>query len=501
MLSKIQNQQQPAKINEKQQQQLYEQKMLNKYKDCEKDGILCLHYCKEIGSLEFIENFNIQKLRIEACNQIIPDMYSDAIRELYIIQSRIATLNQLCLSNLKTLSIIDVPNILIESLDYPKLKKLILIKIELSNISFLSQLITLTQLNLSDNKIYNISTLKHLINLQHVDLSQNYISDISSLQYLIKLTYLDLGKFGQTTMTLNKIQNIVALKSLIHLKYLDLSNNNINDINVLENLTNLTELNLSCNQITDIVPLQNLKNITNLKLDYNILNNVDFIELKLLKSLQELSLSYNQITDARKLLNFPTNIRILNISNNQFSDISTIRKLKQLTKLNASNNILVNVDALEELNNITHLDISKNSIIYVYPLLKLIKLYKFKITDNKILDYDAIQAALACFQPQYLPFAPQNLGYEGRVLSEINQENMKGIQTQPSVEQINFANNIRTVDEIQSTVQKIYEKQKQLRKRCNNFNQRLKFIVQEQTNKQIQFTSLIITLLNIFGSE
>ncbi|MBU5436975.1 leucine-rich repeat domain-containing protein [Tissierella sp. MSJ-40] len=106
----------------------------------------------------------------------------------------------------------------------------------------------------------NIEDLKYLKNLQTLDLSFYETDfDLSSLSKLKKLEELNL--FG------NKISDLRGLEGLINLRSLDLANNNISDLTPLRNLTNLTKLRLNDNgSITDIKALANLVNLTELSL-------------------------------------------------------------------------------------------------------------------------------------------------------------------------------------------------------------------------------------------
>ena len=78
-------------------------------------------------------------------------------------------------------------------------------------------------------------------------LHENQISDISPLQNLTSLTWLRLW--------VNQITDISPLQNLTSLTELHLGNNQISDISPLENLTSLTRLELEKNQISDISPL------------------------------------------------------------------------------------------------------------------------------------------------------------------------------------------------------------------------------------------------------
>ena len=193
-------------------------------------------------------------------------------------------------------------------------KKLDLSEKGLSNISDISALANLTNLqtlDLSGNGISDISALKSLTNLQTLNLSSNNISDISALGNLTNLQTLNLSG--------NKIiSDISALKSLTNLQTLDLSGNNISDISALESLTNLQTLNLSGNNISDISALESLTN---------------------LKTLKTLHLSSNKISDISALANL-TNLQTLYLSNNNIRDVSLLGNLSGLRYLYLSNNNL-----------------------------------------------------------------------------------------------------------------------------------------------------------------
>ena len=160
-------------------------------------------------------------------------------------------------------------------------KKLDLSEKGLSNISDISALANLTNLqtlNLSGNNISDISALRSLTNLQTLKtlhLSGNKISDISALANLTNLQTLDLSGNG--------ISDISALESLTNLKTLKtlhLSSNKISDISALANLTNLQTLYLSNNNISDVSLLGNLLGLRWLYLGKNKLAEQQVEELR-----------------------------------------------------------------------------------------------------------------------------------------------------------------------------------------------------------------------------
>ena len=172
----------------------------------------------------------------------------------------------------------------------------------ITDISALSGLTKLTNLNLSGNSITDISALSGLTKLTNLDLSYNRgvnrnlsgdstrtcqaggewsgsapsfvsarsggISDISALSGLTKLTtlYLHSNNVG--------VGNISALSGLTKLTNLSLGGNGISDISALSGLTKLTNLYLSLNRITDISALSGLTKLTRLDLEANNVGNI-----------------------------------------------------------------------------------------------------------------------------------------------------------------------------------------------------------------------------------
>ena len=122
--------------------------------------------------------------------------------------------------------------------------------VKISNLSPLSGLTQLTDLDLRHHRITDISALSGLTNLQDLKLNDNQISDISALRGLTQLTTLVLPR--------NKISDISVLRGLKRLYYLSLAHNQISDISALRGLTRLGNLFLNGNQISDFSPIAGL---------------------------------------------------------------------------------------------------------------------------------------------------------------------------------------------------------------------------------------------------
>ena len=101
-------------------------------------------------------------------------------------------------------------------------------------------------LNLYNNELTDISSLSNLSQLSQLDLNSNKLTDISSLSNLSQLSQLDLSS--------NKLTDISALSNLSQLSQLDLSSNKLTDISALSNLSQLTFLNLVDNKIKELPP-------------------------------------------------------------------------------------------------------------------------------------------------------------------------------------------------------------------------------------------------------
>jgi hypothetical protein len=101
---------------------------------------------------------------------------------------------------------------------------------------------------LDTNPITDISALSGLTNLRDLNLHTNAITDVSALRRLTSLTELRING--------NQIKDISALSGLTALTRLELTGNQITDLSALKGLTSLTGLDLRFNpELSDIQPL------------------------------------------------------------------------------------------------------------------------------------------------------------------------------------------------------------------------------------------------------
>jgi hypothetical protein len=108
-----------------------------------------------------------------------------------------------------------------------------------------------TEMCLGGNQITDISPLSQLTNLRDLNLNRNQISDLTPLSNLTNLG----RNMGGLSLDNNQITDLTPLANLTNLGVLSLDNNLITDVTPLQNLTNLWWLDLRDNQVEDVMPL------------------------------------------------------------------------------------------------------------------------------------------------------------------------------------------------------------------------------------------------------
>jgi internalin A len=163
------------------------------------------------------------------------------------------------LSNLTTLTTLDLSgNQILDLTPLLMLKNLIILRLGNNRIVDLEPLAGLAvandpqgsplkELELSGNEISDLSGISDLVSLQKLVLNRNQLIDIVALASLTNLASLSLID--------NQIRDIGALSSLTGLKILLLDNNHIADIGIVAGLADLFGLWLSGNPIADLQPL------------------------------------------------------------------------------------------------------------------------------------------------------------------------------------------------------------------------------------------------------
>ena len=117
----------------------------------------------------------------------------------------------------------------------------------------------------------------------------------------------------------------------------------------------------------------------------------DLTGLEKCRSLALLDLADNQITDISPIANLPR-LQSLDLSNNAISDISTLSTLKALQYIELSNNQVSDLKPLSTLTNMSALYLGYNRIKYIYPILDLPKLASLHLSVNEIESIEGISS-------------------------------------------------------------------------------------------------------------
>ncbi|MDP7281211.1 MAG: leucine-rich repeat domain-containing protein, partial [Candidatus Poribacteria bacterium] len=199
------------------------------------------------------------------------------------------------------------------------------------------ELAELTELDASGLSISDLTGLQHCTKLTRLVLWDNDISDISIVSSLTNLTDLDLGG--------NQISNsdLSVLSSLTKLTSLSLWNNQISHIGALSNLTNLTELKLSNNPLTVSAgpTIQTLKDGGATVTHDSLLPIIPDLNLRAALESALGKTSGDSITEAEL-----ATLTALTATNRTISDLTGLEYCLNLTNLDLSGNDIVDITLL-----------------------------------------------------------------------------------------------------------------------------------------------------------
>ncbi|KAK1998445.1 protein phosphatase 1 regulatory subunit SDS22 [Colletotrichum falcatum] len=221
---------------------------------------------------------------------------------------------------------------------FQKVVRLCLRQNSIQSIEGLSPLAsTLEDLDFYDNLISHIRGLDDLVNLTSLDLSFNKIKHIKRVNHLTKLKELFL--------VANKISTIENLEGLDKLTSLELGSNRIRVLQNLDSLKNLEELWVAKNKITELTGLGGLSNLRLLSIQSNRIR--DLAPLADVPSLEELYISHNALTSLAGI-EHNEKLRVVDISNNAVTSVKGLGPLKNLEELWASYNQIADFNEVEK---------------------------------------------------------------------------------------------------------------------------------------------------------
>uniref|UniRef100_A0A8C3VJP2 Guanylate kinase-like domain-containing protein n=1 Tax=Catharus ustulatus TaxID=91951 RepID=A0A8C3VJP2_CATUS len=192
-------------------------------------------------------------------------------------------------------------------------------------ISILSGYIHLQKMDLSCNKINDLSCVSHMPYLVELNVSRNQLTTCFNFKAPKNLREVDFSH--------NQIQKMQDLSEYHSLTTLLLDYNEIGEIRGLERCHSLSQLGLSHNKLTAIRGLEDLP-ITILNLSFNQIEKVN--GLKTLKKLQRVDLSYNKINSLEGLEGHDL-LEEINLEENQVAELKELKWIEDLPLLRVLN--------------------------------------------------------------------------------------------------------------------------------------------------------------------
>ena len=186
----------------------------------------------------------------------------------------------------------------------------------------------------NQEEITNLSFLCNLVNLEKLKLDSGAITDIESIKGLTKLKEFSLFRMSRRKEDLQRIHyhyykefiDITPISFCTNLEKLKLISSDIKSIEPIKKLFNLKELVLSnIGSITDLLPISNLTNLKILIL--GSLNIKDIEPIMYLVNLEILKIYQIYLSDFSPI-SYLNNIKVLKLSRTRIKDIEQIKELK-----------------------------------------------------------------------------------------------------------------------------------------------------------------------------
>lgn len=375
---------------------------------------------ENLSGIEFAKNLKKIDLSYNKIEEIRPLSSLILLEELNLSDNEITDISNIkYLKNLKRLDLSNVVrnlNIEDEIVELDDLNEDTHNSIK--NISPISDLPNLVELNLSNNEISDISPLLNLNNLQKLNLSGNSISNISDINKIKSLINLNLSNQVIINDRIKILENYLNLDySVTDEKNNTISPSFISKAGVLDGKTikwiNLDEYvsdleikfgkEIKLNESLEtyfsgkIIQSVDMDSIIEIE-DVVLLNSINTslgkndLNLNILKSEME-SLESLEITNSNleslKGLENAINLKELVISNTNISNFENISNLSNLIKLDLNNNKIKNIDFLNKMSNLEYLNLESNSITNTNSIKYNLSLLKeLNLSNNNLYSVD-----------------------------------------------------------------------------------------------------------------
>lgn len=281
---------------------------------------------------------------------LMPYLNSLTVKNIAI--SDITPLSGLASLNRLDLTGCSLPSSAVETIAaLPELRELTLSDCSLSTIAGMEQAQKLTYLDISSNTVRNLEPLSQIITLTELNMGHNALTALDAISGLTALQKLD--------VSYNSITSLSPVGNLLRLTALDASHNQIAAVEGIPSLSVLENLALDYNALTDISDLGGNVSLVNLTVSNNALT--DISALNGLTNLEVFNFSYNQIT-ALPGWSSDSHLRIIDGSYNQLESLEPLRGMGDLTFVSMDYNALTSVDCLESCYNLVQVNVYGNEI-------------------------------------------------------------------------------------------------------------------------------------------
>ncbi|CAL6107102.1 leucine-rich_repeat-containing protein [Hexamita inflata] len=209
-------------------------------------NIQCFHLISFLTNLTELNLFANQISEISTISKLIN------LKKLNLRRNRVEDIS--ALQYLPDLTHLDLQQNILTSYTFvlPNLVELSLRSNILKDKSGIEHSPKLQDLNLSETKIVDLRTIPHsLYNLKALELYRNNITEISYISNFVSLQSVNLRNNQQ-------LQNIEPLKDCIQLIQLNITDSSVADIWSLQFMANLKSLDMCNTQVIDLHPLQHL---------------------------------------------------------------------------------------------------------------------------------------------------------------------------------------------------------------------------------------------------
>jgi len=168
-------------------------------------------------------------------------------------------------------------------------------------------------------EISDLSSISDLLNLEELNLSGNHLTSLQGVENFSKLKKLSVS----TSKSLISTKGIESATNLVEFQA---NKSGLKDLSGIEQLSNLKVVELMMNQLTSVSEFRRLRNIERVGLSYNPISDISVFKHK--TSLIEFSAHGTKITDISPLL-MSINLQVVGVSSPKF-------KCAQLTPLKES---------------------------------------------------------------------------------------------------------------------------------------------------------------------